>query len=368
MILIGTDQGIYRWFEGAGWPIFHALQDRAVAALASPGAGVLAAADRAGEVFESTDNGMTWRTLPLPAGAGRPSAMAFFDGTPPSLVVAVKPLNVYRRAVGAPVPRAGDPPPASAGLAPRVIHHARGLAERGTALVAPGRTRAAAGAEAVRLAGWSPAAAPHAPWSSVTPEIRALACEPGAWFAAVTGAGLWKSGDLGRTWLQCPGLSAEVYAVRGVAGRPGHVWAATGDGCRFSPDAGLTWEDRGAGLEQARHVRAVEVKPGEPDRLLAAAAPAAPFASGAAAPRQGLSFGLYESGDGGKSWTQVVKRNFPESLQYDTITDIRYDPEAPDNAVVALGSGELWVTRNGGAYWEPLARQIKAARVLCAAR
>ena len=50
MILIGTDEGIYRWFEGCGWPIFHSLQGRSVVALATPGAGVLAAVDRAGEV------------------------------------------------------------------------------------------------------------------------------------------------------------------------------------------------------------------------------------------------------------------------------------------------------------------------------
>ena len=46
MILIGTDEGIYRWFEGCGWPIFHSLQDRAIVGLASPGAGLLAAIDR----------------------------------------------------------------------------------------------------------------------------------------------------------------------------------------------------------------------------------------------------------------------------------------------------------------------------------
>ena len=34
MILIGTDEGIYRWFEGAGWPVFHSLQDRAILGLA----------------------------------------------------------------------------------------------------------------------------------------------------------------------------------------------------------------------------------------------------------------------------------------------------------------------------------------------
>jgi photosystem II stability/assembly factor-like uncharacterized protein len=354
MILIGTDGGIYRWFEGAGWPTFHGLQDREVVGLSSPGLGVLAAVDRAGEVFESTDHGLTWRTLPLPLGAGRPSAVAF-DGAPPALIVAVKPLNLYRRAVGAPVPRARASAPSSGRIPPRLVQTWQGLAEGATALLAPGRSRVEPDAEAVRMAGWGTVSAPPAPWASVAPEVRALVTAPGAWLASVTGAGLWRSGDSGRTWEQCPGLPSEVYAVRPVPGRAGHVWAATHDGCRLSTDFGATWEDRSTGLENARLARAIEVKPGAPDTLLA----------GASAP-EGQTFALYESTNGGKSWAPVTKRAFPEDLESDTIADIRFDPAAPDNVVVALGSGELWVTRNGGAYWGPLARQIRAARVLCA--
>lgn len=363
MILIGTDDGIYRWVEGAGWPVFHSLQGRAVVGLDSPGQGVLAALDRSGEVLESTDNGMSWRILPLPAGAGRPSALAF-EGTPPSLAVALKPLNLYRRGVGTPVPK-GEL--AGTGFAPRVIRQASGLARGATALIAPRRVRPPSTAEAIRLAGWTSVSAPKAPKTTVAPEVRLLAVVPGGspvWLAAVSGAGLWKSEDGGRAWSQCAGLPSEVYAVRAVAGRPGHVWAATDDGCRFSADGGQTWEDRSAGLEAVRHARAIEVKPGEPDVLLAGVAPRGPVEAGAA-PRNGLNFALYESTNGGKSWA-LVRRNFPEALEYDAIADIRFDPSYPDNAVVALGSGELWVTRNGGAYWGPLARQIRAARVLCA--
>jgi photosystem II stability/assembly factor-like uncharacterized protein len=210
--------------------------------------------------------------------------------------------------------------------------------------------------------------APSIPGQANAAEIRLLtvvAGEPEAWFASVAGFGLWKSGDGGQSWAPCAGVPSEVYAVRPVSGRSGHLWAATGDGCWQSTDGGATWADRSAGLEQARHVRAIDIKPDAPDVLLAGAANAAPAESGPA-PRQAHRFALYESTSGGKSWTQVVKRTFPEAIDDDIIADIRFDPAAPDYIVVALGSGELWSTSNAGAYWAPLARQIQAARVLCA--
>src|SRR4051812_24966101 len=98
MILIGTDDGIYRWFEGLSWPIFHSLQDRVIVGLAAPGTGVLVALDRAGQVFESVNNGQDWQTVPLAQGAGTPTALAAW-GLPASIVLATRPPALYRRAV-----------------------------------------------------------------------------------------------------------------------------------------------------------------------------------------------------------------------------------------------------------------------------
>src|SRR5262249_16959563 len=116
--------------------------------------------------------------------------------------------------------------------------------------------------------------------------------------------------------------------------------------------------------ENARYLASIEVKPDEPDILLAGAAPRAPDAAGAA-PTEGLRFALYESTNGGKSWAQV-KRGFPEDIRHDVVSDIRYRPAATRDLIVALSSGELWLSRFDRAYWCPIARQTKAARVLCA--
>jgi hypothetical protein len=363
MILIGTDDGIYRWFEGCGWPIFHSLQGRTIVSLTSPGAGVIAAITGDGQILESVNNGQDWRVLPRHE-ADAPVLLAVW-GEPETIVMATRPLGLYRRPFGAPLPEFLPRPPGPVaadalvrrGLADRVGDGVRTLARGATALLGTPRRPVPARARPEDI--WTTLGKPDVAkgkmtWSAI---VRALAIREGsspAWFAAVRGGGLWRSRDEGRTWEQCPGLPDEILAVRTVTARPGLVVAATTMGCRFSSDDGQTWEDRSTGLEPVRHLTAIEVKPDNPEILL----------TGTAA-SNGDQFALFESTNGGKAWTQV-KRGFPEASRGDVIADIRYDPAALENVVVALGSGELWLSRFDRAYWCPLARQIGAARVLCA--
>jgi hypothetical protein len=372
MILIGTEDGIYRWIEGSGWPVFHSLQGRPIVSLASPGAGVIAAIDGNGQVLESVDNGQHWQEIPAPVPASSSSSTSMFTvtgpvptllalwGEPEMLVVATRPMGLYRRLVGAPLPQ----PPravgrARAGAGPAWMGRARTLAAGAvTMLTPPRRPSSAAGGPAPV---WTALGKPDVARSKVgsSAVVRALDAgigggAPAPWFAAIRGAGLWRSLNQGSTWQQCPGLPDDVLAVRAAHGTPGVVVVATAEGCRHSSDGGQTWEDRSGGLEKARYVSAIEIKPDNPDVLLAGAAPA-----------EGGTYALYESNNGGKAWSQV-KRGFPEDIERDLISDIRYDPAAPDNVLVALGSGELWLSRFDRAYWCPIARQTRSARVLCA--
>jgi hypothetical protein len=95
MILIGTDEGIYRWIEGAGWPVFHSLQGRAIVSLASPGAGMLAAIDKPGQILESVNNGQDWEVIPAPGpdASASPALLAVW-GDPQLLVLATKTLGL----------------------------------------------------------------------------------------------------------------------------------------------------------------------------------------------------------------------------------------------------------------------------------
>lgn len=350
MIYIGADDGIYRWVPKSFWPVFHSLQGRKVVSLAAPGAGLLAAVDAEGRVWESTSNGLEWVEIPAPAGGCVPLGVS--AGAPrASILLTTRPLGIYQRHVGAPAPEV----PATG--APALW---KGLLSAASGAVAVARKASktkehpAAGGD-----GWTKLAAPAASdkgSSAVIRTIAAGAVEPAALFAAVAGAGLWRSDDAGASWVHTEGLPAEVHAIRVVPQKegPGTVFLGTSSGCWVSTDAGRTWESRSGGLEGANLVRAIEVHPEEPNSLFAGAAAA-----------EGAPFALYESSDGGKSWARV-RRGLPEAFERDTITDIRYDPDATENAIVALQSGELWRTRNGGDWWEPIARQIRSARALCA--
>jgi photosystem II stability/assembly factor-like uncharacterized protein len=361
MIYIGTDEGIYRWFSGANWPIFHGLQDRGIVGLASSGRGVLAALDGSGRVLESTNNGLDWAEVPAPEGIARATYLAAVGGPAELILATSRPLAFYRRPVGLVEPVAGSRGPLDFArrLVPGWLGGVRDAGGTATATVAPG-TR--------DLHGWVPLGAPAVPSeaSGVATEARAVVSDGRRLFAAITGAGLWRSEDAGQSWARCEGVPGEVYAIRAPGTPEGLVAAGTGQGVYLSTDGGRTWADSSVGLEGARVVRALEIKPGDPKTLLAGAAPGVPGEGGPVACRGGLTrFALYESKDGGKTWKHTP-RGFPEVLEYDQIADIRYDPADPDCAVVALASGEMWNTRTDGAWWEPLARQIKTARVLCA--
>lgn len=327
MILIGAGDGIYRWTPGASWPVFHSLQHKTIVQLALGVSGGWAAVDGAGSVYESRDFGLNWRSVPAPEsdGESRPTAIALGGAAPGILVLAARNAGLFYRPLGS-VKGWGKLPDL------------------------------ATGSEADGGVG------------SHVRSITNSLVDPKLWFASVAGMGLWRSSDACSTWARCAGMPADILSLRVRGGEPGKelVVAGTSRGVWSSLDSGETWSSRSEGLGDSVYVAAVEINPDDPKILLAGAAPPRLSESAGKGKPAIMGFSLFESKDQGKSWSQV-RRGFPELLEYDAIADIRYDPAEPDYAIAAFESGELWRTRNGGDWWEPLARQMSSARVLAAA-
>lgn len=344
MLYIGTDSGVYRWFSGLPWPVFHALQDRRIVSLASHGEGLMAALDGEGRLAVSRDAGMNWVDWPLPAGVGRPTHVRVCPTTQEVILATAGPLGLYARPTRVRVKRVRRQ--SAWALATRWIAERRarsGGAE--TALLDP--------EQVTSQRGWKRLNVPGVELASALAGFEALVLgEAGPrWFASVARAGLFQSDDQGISWQRAEGAGEEVLCLRGMESL---LAAGTVAGVSTSNDGGQTWSRHTDGLAGITGVTALEIKPSNPKMLWAGAV------------GEGDRALLFESKDGGQSWKRVA-RGFPSDLPGERVVDIRYDRNEADCALVALASGEVYRTHTDGMWWEPISRQIKAARALCAA-
>jgi photosystem II stability/assembly factor-like uncharacterized protein len=367
MLYIGTDRGLYRWFPGAPWPIFHALQDRPIAAIAAGPDGRLLALDSLGTLTKSTTGGVEWEDLPIPRGSPTAIALRPERENLEILLATIDPLALHRQAMTSPENGRSRRPLAYAEqLERRLARSVRALTARfGGSTGRAGTVRPDEKSNAPtdwRTQEFQPESASYG-----LPRIRSIEIppdDPATHYVSMAGQGVWVSKNAGGSWSRLPGLPDDVFTLR--ARSAGHLWAATSNGVWSSKDSGGTWTSLSKGLEQAPQVRALAVNPADSKRLLAGTAPGEASAPGANGGRPGLRFALYESKDTGASWTRVA-RGFPEYLEFDQIADIEFDPADPAFAVIALASGEMWYTKSDGAWYEPLARGVGTVRAICPA-
>ncbi|HEV2110570.1 MAG TPA: glycosyl hydrolase, partial [Gammaproteobacteria bacterium] len=215
-------------------------------------------------------------------------------------------------------------------------------------------------------------------WRNVGPYIGgrvvAVAGVPGEnnlfYMGAVDG-GVWKSTDYGVKWTNItdgalPGTSDSIGALAVAPSDPGIIYVGTGegdirgdmitgDGVFKSTDAGKTW--KAAGLADTHTISALVVDPRNPDVVYAA--------SMGHVFKPNAERGVYKSTDGGKSWDKV--------LFVDDNTgaiDLVMDPKDPQTLYAAMwqayrtpwslvsggeGSG-LYKSTDGGAHWRNLSR------------
>ncbi len=215
-------------------------------------------------------------------------------------------------------------------------------------------------------------------WRSVGPwiggRVVAVAGVPGErdlfYMGAVDG-GVWKSTDYGVTWHnitdgKLPSASDSIGAIAVAASNSKVLYAGTGesdirgdmitgDGVFRSDDAGKTWH--AAGLADTHTISAIVVDPKNPD-LVYATSMGHVF-------KPNAERGVFKSTDGGKTWSKI--------LYVDDKTgaiDLVMDPGNPQVLYAAMwqaertpwalndggpGSG-LYKSTDGGAHWTDLSR------------
>lgn len=166
----------------------------------------------------------------------------------------------------------------------------------------------------------------------------------GSVFVGTYDEGLWRSDDGGDSWREVGGAMSHGYVYCGIhidsrdRNRlvvPVHYGEMGGSGIRLSDDGGATWT-RGEtpDCKTAANAYQVAADPRDPDRLLSA------FWN------VGIGGGgLWQSTDGGRSWTVAGLDGTP-------CVSVAVDPRRPDVVWVGSTSG-LHRSDDGGTTWDP---------------
>lgn len=198
--------------------------------------------------------------------------------------------------------------------------------------------------------------------------VAGSAKEPDTYYFGAAAGGVWKTTDGGTTWKalwdELPQASPSIGAIEVAPSDPKIVYVGTGEanirgdvvtgsGVYKSTDAGKSWKQ--IGLPDSQAIGRMAVHPSNPDIVFVAAL-GHPFAAS-------TERGIFRSRDGGKTWERV--------LYVDDKTggiDVQLDPSNPDVVYAALwqtyrkpwimesggpGSG-LYRSKDGGTTWEKL--------------
>lgn len=194
----------------------------------------------------------------------------------------------------------------------------------------------------------------------VTDMVHDVSLHDTLWIAAATG-GVWVSRDAGVTFeyvwnnklTQSIGAIAQapdgtLYVGTGETNPGGGSLTYGGDGIYKSTDRGKTWQQMG--LQDSSTIGRIVVDPSDPDHLWVAVSGDL-FAGGG-------QRGLYETTNGGTTWTRILE---PPN-ETTGAADVAVDPQNPDNILVAMwdhirlpdvryytgeGSG-IWRSTDGG--------------------
>ena len=181
----------------------------------------------------------------------------------------------------------------------------------------------------------------HTPWGG-PPAVRSLAATRDGWvYADIHVGSIMRSADRGRRWEPVtPELHEDVHQVATCPADNDRVYANTANAVYVSTDRGLSWLDRGQGLDH-RYGRAIAAHPADPDCILASVSDG-PHG-------ENVHGGLYHSDNAGLEWRHVTE-GFPAS----TVDNINTHHVAFSTGGLAWAAvaGTLYVSRDRGLSWD----------------
>ena len=213
-------------------------------------------------------------------------------------------------------------------------------------------------------------------WRSVGPylggrvtSLAGVPAEPSLFYMATAGGGVWKTEDYGHNWQNISDKYFKTGSVGAIAIAPSNpkiIYAGTGDpairntfltgdGMYKSTDAGKTWSR--IGLESTEVISQIIVDPNDPDVVYVAAM------GHVWAPNP--ERGVFKTTDGGKTWKKVLYVNEDTGA----IT-LAMDPRNPQVLYAAMwqayrrhwtfssggpGSG-IYKSTDGGVHWKNISR------------
>ena len=151
--------------------------------------------------------------------------------------------------------------------------------------------------------------------------FAASAREPNMFYAYVVGAGLFRTGDAGASWIPLPGAPASTHSLTVARSSAGDVIVAvTAEGLRRSADAGRTWQ-------------------AVPDVSAAYVSAVGDFVYAVAGSN------IFVSSDSGAVWQ---RKSFPPGRA----TLIAPAPSRPETIYVVTDRFEVYRSDNSGTTWE----------------
>ena len=179
--------------------------------------------------------------------------------------------------------------------------------------------------------------------------VEGVVALPGTFYMGSTGGGVWKTEDYGITWKNISDgyfNTPSIGAIRVVSSNPDIIYVGTGsDGIRSnvitgkgvykSSDGGKTWDH--IGLKEVGQIGAVEIHPDKSETVFVAAI--------GQVFQPNKERGVYRSQDGGKTWENVLYLS-------DTIgaADLEFAPGNPDIIYASMWRAERkpWTIISGG--------------------